>query len=332
MDHIYRRGHRNKDLWNIAVDLQVNYTLIHTKNDKGETLGKKIANVPPVVDIIYDPAYTDEFSSEEIYALLERDVTKIKIKIPLDMHLDPEGSGGEGEKENDKDGPPRYSAEEIEQIRDNIRATLIEAAQQPNVDPGKLPAGIRRMLNRLLEPKIDWRQMLDNVIRSSIKYDHTYLRLSRRYFTTGFILPGQEVLDKVVVTAFLDGSGSTTQAMVTDFLSECKGIIESFPDFELTIGTFDTQVYEVRTYTPDNADEIDHYPFTGGGGTMPSCCWEYMKKHDIVPQRLLIFTDGHVGTDWGEKDYCETLFIIHSNPTIKAPFGKVCYFEPRSKT
>lgn len=135
-------------------------------------------------------------------------------------------------------------------------------------------------------------------------------------------------MDKVCAVAFLDGSGSTTQEMVTDFLSECKGIMETFPDFKLTIGTFDTEVYSVLTYTPDNADEINDYSFIGGGGTAPSCCWEYMKEHEIMPHKLLLFTDGYVDDDWGDPDYCETLFIIHSNPRAKASHGVTVHYEP----
>ncbi len=335
-DHIYRRGRRNKDLWNMAVDYIVNYTLITTKDQHDQTIGRKIENVPPVDKILYDPAYTDEFSSEELYALLEKN--QVKIQMPLDMHLEPDPSeAGEEKKDGDSsggetDGPPKYTEDQIQQIRDIIRTTLVQAAQQPNLDPGKLPLGIQRMLNRLLEPKIDWRQMLDNVLRSSIKYDYTYMKMSRRFWTTGFILPGQDVQDKVCAMAFLDGSGSTTQEMVTDFLSECKGIMETFPDFELTIATFDTEVYGEKLFTPDNADEIENYEFIGGGGTAPSCCWNYMKEHEIMPHKCLLFTDGYVGDDWGDPDYCDTLFIIHSNPKAKASHGLTAHYEPRSSS
>jgi len=82
----------------------------------------------------------------------------------------------------------------------------------------------------------------------------------------------------------------------------------------------------VVVYTPENADEIDAYDFQGGGGTMPSCCWHYLRARDIVPHQLLVFSDGLVENDWGEPDYCDTLFIIHSND-ITAPYGVTIHYD-----
>lgn len=323
-NHIFRKGKRDKDIWGMAVDYIVNYTLLTTRDKQNQLIGREIKNVAPVENVLYDPAYTDDFSAEELYALLEKN--QVKIQLPFDMHLEGDGSDGDGKS---KDGPPILTDEEKDSIRDHIRASLIQAAQQLNFDPGKIPAGILRMVNRLLEPQIDWRLMLDTVLRSAIKHDYTYMRMSRRYWGSGLIMPGQDVMEKVTAVAFLDGSDSTTQEMITDFLSECKGIMDTFTDFELIIGTFDTKVYNVMTYTPDNADEIDFYPFHGGGGTIPLCCWDYMKAHEIEPHRLLIFTDGYVGNDWGDPDYCNTLFIVHSNPQAMAPYGSTVHYEPK---
>lgn len=313
-EHMFRRGNRDQLLWNLASDYLVNYVLV--KNEVG-TMPKSG---------LYNKYYTDEFSTEQIYDLLERTVTK--NQCTLDMHLDmgnPSDTGDEKGKSLIKAGPPKMSAEEIEDIRETMRSALLQAAQ--NTPPGDMPAGIQRLLDQWLKPKINWRQLLASTLRSTIKYDYTYTRMSRRSWNSGIILPGQDVLDRITVTAWLDGSGSTTQAMVTAFLSECKGIIGQFRDFSLTIGTFDTKVYNVKIFTPNNANEINQYEFLGGGGTTPSVCWDYMKANNLKPQRLLLFTDGFVGNDWGDPSYCDTIFIIHSNPQIIAPYGKTIAYE-----
>ena len=309
LEHVFRRGERDKDLWNMAADFLVNYVLIHNK------VGK------PPKGALYNPAYSDNYTVEELYALLEQKA--VKIEMPLDMHLDGDGDGT-------PDGPPQYSAEEQQAIQDNLRAALIQGVQQQEQKaPGSTPAGFLRLVDRLLRPRINWREMLDNVMRSTIKHDYSYMRLSRRSWSSGLVLPGPEILDRVEAVACLDGSGSTTQAMITDFLSECQGIMSMFRDFLLIVMTFDTEVYNVVEFTPDNADEIARYDFHGGGGTAPSCCWRYLRTHDIQPHKLLIFTDGEVGNDWGEEGYSDTLFIIHSNPRIDAPYGQTTHYEPR---
>jgi predicted metal-dependent peptidase len=272
----------------------------------------------PIEGALHHPTYnSDTYTAEELYALLER--KRVVRQLPLDMHLEP----GEGDQDGD-DGPPLLSDADIQEVRSTLRTIFLQTAEQV----GKLPVGLQRMLDRLRESKIDWRAMLDVTLRSTMRYDYTYSRLSRRSWSTGFVLPGQDVTDRVVAVAFLDGSGSTTQEMVTDFLSECKGIVTTFRDFELTVATFDTEVYNVAVYTPDNADDINHYEFHGGGGTMPSCCWDYLRARMIVPHRLLIFTDGLVDNDWGEPDYCETLFIVHTHH-MTAPHGVTVHYDRR---
>lgn len=305
LDHIFRRGTRDKTLWNMAIDFITNDVLIKSK------VGTPIAGA--LHSKVYD---SDEMTAEQVYDVLER--RNVTVQMPLDSHLE-SGEQGNGDGE---DGPPILSEDQIQEIRGTMRTIFLQAAEQV----GKLPAGLRRLLDRLREPKIDWRAMLDHTLRSVIRHDYTYSRVSRRSWPTGLVLPGQDVMDRVVAYAFLDGSGSTTQEMVTDFLSECKAIVTTFRDFELTVGSFDTEVYNVVVYTPENADEIDAYEFQGGGGTMPSCCWQYLRARDIVPHQLLVFSDGLVENDWGEPDYCDTLFIIHSND-ITAPYGVTIHYD-----
>jgi predicted metal-dependent peptidase len=299
LGHLFRRGNRDKAYWGMAVDFIVNDVLIKAK------IGTFIEG--GLHSREYD---SDTMTAEEVYDLLER--KQVTVQMPLDTHLEASGEGEQGAG----DGPPKLTEQQIQDIRGTMRTIFLQAAEQA----GKLPAGLQRMLNELRNPKIDWRAMLDVVLRSTMRHDYTYSRVSRRSWTSGLVLPGQDVMDRVVAFAFLDGSSSTTQEMVTDFLSECKAIVTTFPDFELTIATFDTEVYNVVVYTPENADDIERYQFKGGGGTRLSCCWEYLHEHNIIPHQLLIFSDGLVDNDWGEPDYCDTLFIIHTYDII-APYG-----------
>ena len=52
-----------------------------------------------------------------------------------------------------------------------------------------------------------------------------------------------------------------------------------------------------------------------------------MKENDINPKKFLCFTDGYPFGSWGDESYCDTVFIIHGNDTIVAPFGETCYYE-----
>jgi predicted metal-dependent peptidase len=183
-----------------------------------------------------------------------------------------------------------------------------------------------------------------------MKDDYTFERPSRRTWATGildektgkvgrpqFMLPGQNYMDTIDIACVIDTSGSMSEEMLRDILSEIKGIMETFRDFKLLVWTFDTQTYGLKEFTGANLDEIDEYPMQGRGGTMFECNWEFMKKEGIEPERMVFFTDGYPCGHWcppGDENYVDTLFVIHGHAAtqgIEAPFGLTCYYEEKTK-
>jgi predicted metal-dependent peptidase len=212
-----------------------------------------------------------------------------------------------------------------EQTRNDILAQTIIAAQQ--TPPGKVPSGIWLMIDKLISPKMDWRSMLDVHIRSAQKDDYSYARISRKSFATGAILPSPGILDTIDICVAIDTSGSMSDEQLRDILSEIKGIMLTFRDFRLRVWTFDAKVHpqSFKEFSGENIDEIDEYKMYGRGGTVLEVNWSFMRKNDIEPTRLIIFTDGEVAS-WGDPNYCDTLFVIHGNPGIKAPWGITAHY------
>jgi len=231
------------------------------------------------------------------------------------------------------DGPVKITEEELENIRNEVRSAVIQAAQSSGA--GSVPAGIKRIIKELTESKIDWREILEMHIKSSVKDDFTYQKVSRKSWACNAILPGMNVMDSIDVALCIDTSGSMTDKMVADFLGEVKGIMETFPDFIVRLWTFDTKVYGYKEFTPYNLDDITTYKPKGGGGTDFECNWKFMKDPlsqgfdmDVIePNRFVMFTDGYPCGGWGDEEYCETLFVIHSDKSIEAPFGVTAYYE-----
>jgi hypothetical protein len=54
-----------------------------------------------------------------------------------------------------------------------------------------------------------------------------------------------------------------------------------------------------------------------------------MKENDYVPKKFIMFTDGYPWSSWGDDEYCDTVFVIHSNynKDIQAPFGITTHYE-----
>ena len=312
-DHFGRRDSRDPQLWNIANDYCVNADLIKHR------VGTRITSVP----CLYDEKYKDK-SSEEIYALLYENAEKIDINDLLekliDEHMDGESGGDE------QDGRPSLSAEERQKIRDEIKEAILSAAQTTE-NASNIPLGIRRLIQDLTEPQMNWREILRMQLESTIKSDFTWMRSSRKGWHMDAIMPGMKNDDMIDIAVALDASGSISPKMLKDFLSETQGIMDSFTSFRLHVLTFDTKVYNPQQYDSDNLDSIAEYEVKGGGGTDFDSVFDYLKEHDIEPKRLVFFTDGYPNGSWGDELYCDTVFVIHGSKKIVPPWGQYAYYE-----
>jgi predicted metal-dependent peptidase len=317
-DHFGRRGDRDPQLWNIANDFCVNGDLVK------HNVGEKITSVP----CLYDRKY-DGMSSEEVYDALYENATKIDIGKLLDQmideHLDGEGDG-DGDQDGEGSGRPRLSAEDKQAIKDEIKEAMLAAAA--TVDgAGNLPAGVKRLIQQLTEPQLNWRELLRMNLESTIKADYTWMRASRKGWHMDAVMPGQKPDEMIDIAVMLDASGSISETMLKDFLSEIQGIMDSFPSYKIHVVTFDTDCYNPAQYDSDNLDSMIDYEVKGGGGTDFDCIFTYLKEQEITPRRLIVFTDGYPFGSWGDAEYCDTTWILHGTTTIVPPWGTHAYYD-----
>jgi predicted metal-dependent peptidase len=318
-DHLGRRHDRNPMLYNIAADYIVNNELL----DQG--IGAK----PKIVDCFQDFKYRG-WSSEQVYDELFDQAKKNgeeflqELGEMLDEHLDLEG---DGDQEGKGKGRPKYTKEELDQIKDEIKEAMINAAQTAGA--GNVPAGVQRIIKDLTESKMNWRELLRQQIQSTIKSDYTFSRPSRKGWHTGAILPGMNFQDTIDICVSIDMSGSIGNAQAADFLGEIKGIMEEYQDYKIKVWCFDTSVYNEDDFIADDGRDISEYEIAGGGGTDFMANWKYMKDRDIQPKKFIMFTDGYAWDSWGDPDYCDTVFIIHSNhdKNLEGPFGVTAHYE-----
>ena len=317
-DHMGRRGERDPQIWNIADDFCVNADLIKHR------VGEKITTFP----CLYDSKY-EGMCAEQVYDLLMENANKINIQDLasklLDQHLDGDGDS-DGEDGDGKKGPPKLSAEERQAIRDELKEAILAAAA--TVDgAGSLPSGVRRMIQDLTEPKMNWRELLRMQLQSTIKSDFTWMRASRRGWHMDAVMPGMKNDEMIDIAVAIDASGSIDEKMLKDFLSEIQGIMDEFPAFKIHVITFDTDAYNPAQYDSDNLDSICDYEVKGGGGTDFTCIFDYFKNEEIEPKRLVVFTDGYPFGSWGDENLCDTVWILHGTTTIVPPWGQYAYYD-----
>lgn len=320
-DHFGRCGDRDPRLWNVAADYCNNADL------KKHRIGEFITSVP----CLYDKKYED-MSTEEVYDDLYKNAEKIDINDLLDKMIDDhidgddddsaDGPNGQGNK-----GRPRLTKEERAAIRDEIKEAMLSAAQ--TCDAGNIPSGVKRMIQTLTEPKLNWRELILQQIQSTVKNDYTWMRSSRKGWDMDAVMPGMKTQDAIDIAVFIDMSGSISDAQGRDFISEIKGIMETFEDYRIHVACFDTEVYNMQLYTSDNLEDIAEYDLKGGGGTDFDCIFDFLKKEDIEPKKLIVFTDGYPCGSWGDPNYCDTTWVIHGDPNPNPPFGVWALYEEK---
>jgi predicted metal-dependent peptidase len=321
-DHFGRRGDRDPMLFNVANDYAVNADL------KKHRVGEFITSVP----CLYDSKFEGK-SSEEIYDILYENAEKINLSDLIDKLLD-DHMDGEGDSESDEDGDekdgkgkkPKLSAEERQKIRDEIKEAVLAAAAASD-GAGNLPAGVKRLIQDMTAPKMNWREFLRMQLESTIKSDYTWMRASRRGWHMDAVMPGMKNDEMIDIAISIDASGSMGADILRDVLSETQGIMDSFPAYKLHVVSFDTKVYNPATYDSENLDNLVDYEIHGGGGTDFDCVFEYFKENDIQPKRHIMFTDGYPFGSWGDENYCDTVFIIHGNTNVVPPWGQHAYYE-----
>ena len=328
LDHFGRRTHRDPTYWNMANDYVINAMLINDKIGKMPT--------KPVTDPnaqngetsqrvgLYEAKYAN-MTSEAVYDDLQK--RKVKKQMTLDVHLEMGNDANDGKgKQQTKGIPVKVSEDDLKGIREEIKNKVMQAAQAA---AGKMPASMKRLLDDLLEPKINWRELLQQNIQSCLTDDFSWMRPNRKHMYGGIFLPSLKKDETIDIQIAIDMSGSISDAMAKDFLSEVVGIMESYTSYKVGILCFDTQVYNYAEFTKDNEADIMSYECKGGGGTSFEAFWDYWIEHELEPKKAVIFTDGFPCGTWGPENYADTLWIITEGfkTRVKPPFGNYAYYE-----
>ena len=324
-DHLGRRIDRDPEIWNIANDYAVNADLRKHK------VGEMITTVP----CLYEKKY-ENWASEDIYEDLMKNFQYISIDDLLDQmiddHIDGDGDeseDGDGNENRKGKGRPKLSEAEKEEIRQEMKQAILNAAQQ--AEAGSMPAGVERLIKQMTDPVMPWRELIQTNLTSAIKSDYTWMRPSRRSWHMDAIMPGMNPGEEIDVDIYIDMSGSISNKQGMQFLSEVAGMMDAFDGYNLRVTCFDTKCYNTQEFSSENMENIEEYELHGGGGTDFDCIFDDLKEAGRVPNRLIVFTDGYPFGSWGDADYCDTTWIIHGDPNPNPPFGTYAIYDDHRK-
>jgi predicted metal-dependent peptidase len=306
LKHMLRRKDRDPVLWNIACDHVVNALILDS--------GLKLPDgaIPPIrgktAEEVYEGLLQKQKQQQQQSGQGQGDPSKDQQQGQ---------DWGEVRDQKGEDGGELSDSEKAEAERDaNI---LIQQAATAAKRAGKLPAGMDKIIEQVLEPKVDWRDVLQRFIGERARSDYSWQRPNPRYFNRGIVLPSLDSygIGKVVLAG--DTSGSMTSILPRVF-SEIIAALEVYEEQHtqgITVLWCDTHL------TEQVVNDISDLKPVGGGGTDFAPVFRAVNARHNDAKAVVYITDGECSS-FGEEPSCPVLWALtQKNRHFKPPFGEV---------
>ena len=241
-------------------------------------------------------------------------------------------------------GAHQLSERELENVKSEIRRMVRECAVQSKMQVGDGGCLLERKVDSdVLAPKVDWRKMLSRYLVDIIRKETSFATVDTRCVSwnaailPGFDSPNGKKLERVKIG--IDTSGSISDKDMGIFMKQINQLLTRFR-VSAEMLYWDTMI-ESRDILPhkrsgSRKDKVSFQNAKGGGGTDPSCLFEYFdsKGCKVKPKVTIVFTDGYINFRYANskasnlKKYRDTIWVItpDGNKDFKPPFGKVAKF------
>lgn len=291
MEHMTRGEKKDHKIYNVAGDLVINDMILQN----GMKLPKKA--LLPSTNHTYKIPLQDgkelkitdinKKGADTIYAEIKNAVGKQKgnnsgggdMRQGHDQHRYGDNSGKNNNNVKHRDA-------------DYWKGKVVESAMASKM-AGKEPAGMERLIDNLLNPKMSWQQLLQRFVRNRIPYDFTWRRPSKKFYSTGVYLP-KTTKEGVKIALLIDTSGSVSKEDLEKVFSEMKGIVTSVAGLEMNVYFHDTKMYEGEKLTNPSITDVHKaiLDSKGGGGTDFSVAYKYLEENEKDLDMVVHFTDG----------------------------------------
>jgi predicted metal-dependent peptidase len=299
--HPSRLREREPERWNIAADIVVN----------GMILQQQGVELPP--GGLRDEKL-EHLSVEEVYELL-RSSTPNRHQLTNPDLLVNSGTAS--------DAPtPQQSHRLDNSQRELLAAHWRQAIQQATAISrttqwGKLPLGIEREFEALVNPQLDWKAHL---WRYLVQTPNDFQSFDRRFIGRGLYLEALQG-ESIRVYLAIDTSGSVNQKTLDLFMSEVIGILGAYPHLECDLYYVDCEAD--GPYSIVFNDPLP--PPQGGGGTSFVPFFDRVSETwDGHTQAICIYlTDGY-GEFPADIPVLPTLWVVTPGglDLARFPFGE----------
>ncbi|MGW0436472.1 vWA domain-containing protein [Micromonospora sp. NPDC003197] len=279
--------------------------LLRDHHGRADLLGASQRYDPHRVNVAQDCEINDDLLAERM-SLPEGRVDPVAMGLPPGLlfeqylpMLPPSGhsvncgSGAHGQGQPwDLGGTADAAVQPVE--ADAIRRQTAQAIRSHRRSRGTVPAGWQRWAERILEPTVDWRQVLTGLVREAAAWasgsvDYSYHRPSRRAASMrGVVLPSlRQPLPRVAVV--VDTSGSMGDGALAAVLGEVTGVLRAvgIRGNRVTVIACDADVHATRRVT-----SVQDVVLAGGGGTDLRVGIDSALSVAEPPHFVVVLTDG----------------------------------------
>ena len=301
----------NPMLMHACADYVVNDVIVHLKDEN-------LCKLPE--GGLYEDKYHN-WSVKEVY-----DDLKQQLSNPSDSN----DAGEDGEDSEGATQPSKLSPDSLKTLDEHdfadsektpkelkeMKQKIENALKEGSILAGKFGANVPRAIEELFEPKIDWREVLREFIQQSIKGndEYTWRKFNKRMMANDIYLPSMENETIGELVLAIDTSASIGQKELGEFATEVVSICDTVTPERIRILWWDYEVAKEQVFDRDSYQSIrDLLKPDGGGGTRVSCVSEYLVKHNIESQAIIVFTDGYVENDISWDIQSPTLWVVTEN-------------------
>jgi predicted metal-dependent peptidase len=327
----YHKMYRHLTTWRKLHD--IDHRLANSACDY--VINIQLKDLDPNETLIAMPRYKDG----KVMGLIDERFRGMNAKEVFDILREEKGTGGSGGEggdgdpefdDHDWDGAKDMTEAEKKDLAREIDQAIRQGIMARQKIAGTGAGGLDRELDGLLEPKVNWREVLRDFVKSTCnaKDKSSWRKVNRRFLSTGVYMPsliGEKVGHLVIA---IDTSGSIGGDELSEFLSEVKGIAEEVNPECVDLLYWDSEVAGHETYSGSTASDIPNSTKPkGGGGTSPSCVSAYLKEKNIQPECVIVLTDGYVGGDWGSEWTAPVMWCIVGGYDGDADNGKTIHID-----
>jgi len=297
-DHVKRGRVQYPRIWNLAADAVVNNMLegfIRCSNE----IKRFSIRMYDMQSLLYQ--FNIRVNHDELERMTVEEIYKLLLKIPwprgpaggdgddlCERDLDGRGEPSGGEVLQDGD-PEIYGKGTSEEVADEWRKAIVKAYAQQKL-AGKIPAGLKRLVDDILQAKVDWRALLRQGFHNG--FGKTIVSTWRRPSRKHADFPGVHRFTYPRVHCLVDCSGSISEKEIEQFVGEIYALAKQSP---VSVRAWDAEAYEeIRAESQREVVSKVAKRLKGGGGTVikPALerTLELMRPKDIV----VILTDGEI--------------------------------------